>query len=395
MSGARPLLAHVTTSDISLELLLGTQLEAFGRAGFDVVGISAPGPYASALAQRGVRHVPLAQATRSMAPTRDLAVLAELARVLRRLRPTIVHTHNPKPGIYGRIAARATRVPVVVNTVHGLYAQPEDRLRKRALVYGAERIAAACSHAELVQNPEDLETLARLRVPSAKLTLLGNGIDLTRFDPSTASTAEVDAARRELGATGPGDLVVGLVGRLVREKGYPEVFEAARRLRGRLPHVRFAVIGGSDDEKADSLSATDLANAAACGVRMMGSRSDVDVLYRGMDLFLLASHREGFPRAAMEAAAMGLPAIVTDIRGCRQVVDQNVTGLRVPARDAGALEAAVEELAQDPDRRAAMGSAARVKARKEFDVRRCIDITLDTYRRLLARHAPASLPAVS
>jgi glycosyltransferase involved in cell wall biosynthesis len=391
VSGARPVLAHVTTSDISLELLLGTQLEAFARAGFDVVGISAPGPYVSALAQRGVRHVPLAQATRSMAPTRDLAALAELARVLRRLRPTIVHTHNPKPGIYGRIAGRATRVPVVVNTVHGLYAQPEDRLSKRALVYGAERIAAMCSHAELIQNPEDLQTLARLRVPASKLTLLGNGIDLTRFDPTAASTAEVDAARRELGATGPDDLIVGLVGRLVREKGYPEVFEAARRLRTRLPHVRFAVIGGSDDEKADSLSAADLANAAAGGVRMMGSRSDVDVLYRGMDLFLLASHREGFPRAAMEAAAMGLPAIVTDIRGCRQVVDHDVTGVRVRARDAGALEAAVEKLARDPERRRAMGVAARAKARKEFDVQRCIDITLDTYRRLLAQRAAAHL----
>lgn len=395
MSGARPILAHVTTTDISLELLLGTQLEAFGRAGFDVVGISAPGPYEAELKRRGVRHIPLAQATRSMAPTRDLAALAELARVLRRLRPTIVHTHNPKPGIYGRIAGRAMRVPVVVNTVHGLYAQPGDRLTKRVLVYGAERIAATCSHAELVQNPEDVETLGRLKVPAAKLVLLGNGIDLTRFDPTTAGADDVRAARRELGATGPDDLVVGLVGRLVREKGYAEVFEAARRLRARLPHVRFAVIGGADDEKADALSDVDLANAEAGGVRMLGSRSDVDVLYRGMDVFMLASHREGFPRAAMEAAAMGLPAIVTDIRGCRQVVDQNVTGLRVPARDVVALEAAVVALAQDPERRRAMGTAARAKARSDFDVERCIDITLATYRRLLARHAPGSLPAVS
>ncbi len=330
-----------------------------------------------------------------MAPTRDVAALAELARGLRRLRPTIVHTHNPKPGIYGRIAGRAMRVPVVVNTVHGLYAQPGDRLTKRVLVYGAERIAATCSHAELVQNPEDVETLGRLKVPAAKLILLGNGIDLTRFDPATARADEVSAARRELGATGPDDLVVGLVGRLVREKGYAEVFEAARRLRARLPQVRFAVIGGADDEKADALSDVDLANAEAGGVRMLGSRSDVDVLYRGMDVFMLASHREGFPRAAMEAAAMGLPAIVTDIRGCRQVVDQDVTGLRVPARDVGALEAAVVALAQDPQRRRAMGTAARAKARSDFDVQRCIDITLATYRRLLARHAPGSLPAVS
>ena len=392
MSDARPVLAHVTTSDISLELLLGTQLEAFARAGYDVVGISAPGPYAGALAARGVRHIPLAQATRSMAPTRDLAAFAELARVLRRLRPTIVHTHNPKPGIYGRIAGRLTRVPVIVNTVHGLYAQPDDRLVKRVLVYGAERIAATCSHAELIQNPEDVETLARLRVPRAKLTLLGNGIDLTRFDPTAAGAGEVRAARHELGAQDPSDVVVGLVGRLVREKGYPEVFEAARRLRARAPQVRFAVIGGDDDEKADALSADDRANADAAGVRLLGSRHDVDVLYRGMDLFVLASHREGFPRAAMEAAAMGLPAIVTDIRGCRQVVDHDVTGLLFPARDVDALEAAVLALAQDPDRRRAMSAAALGKARAEFDVQRCIDITLATYRRLLAARAPTRQP---
>ena len=93
-----------------------------------------------------------------------------------------MHTHNPKPGIYGRLAAR--RVPVIVNTVHGLYATPEDRWARRAVVYTLERLAARCSHAELVQNPEDVEVLARLGVPRPKLHLLGNGIDLARFDPS-------------------------------------------------------------------------------------------------------------------------------------------------------------------------------------------------------------------
>ena len=225
--------AHVTTTDISLELLLGPQLEAFATAGYEVVGISAPGPYVDALAARGIRHVPLEHATRSFAPGQDARALAELVGVFRRLRPTIVHTHNPKPGLYGRVAARVARVPVIVNTVHGLYAQPDDRWAKRAAVYSIERVAALCSHAELVQNPEDLETLARLGVPRAKLTLLGNGIDLTRFDPATVTADDAQQARAEMGACGPDDVVVGLVGRLVREKGYLDVFEAARRLRGR------------------------------------------------------------------------------------------------------------------------------------------------------------------
>ena len=386
------MVAHVTTTDISLELLLGTQLEAFERAGFDVIGISAPGPYVAALERRGLRHVRLEHATRSMAPTKDLGAFWELVRIFRRLRPAIVHTHNPKPGIYGRIAARVASVPVVVNTVHGLYAQPDDRAVKRAVVYALERVAATCSDAELVQNPEDLETLARLRIPPAKLTLLGNGIDLDRFDPSAVSDHEVAEARRALGACAPTDVVVGLVGRLVREKGYPEVFEVARRLRSRMPHVRFAVIGGDDDEKADALSARDRNAAQAAGVRFLGKRDDMVSLFRGMDLYVLASHREGYPRAAMEAAAMGLPSVVTNVRGCRQVVEDGETGLLVPVRDVASLETAIGTLAADPDRRHAMGAAARAKALRHFDVKRCIDITLSTYRRLLDGRASSRIP---
>jgi glycosyltransferase involved in cell wall biosynthesis len=385
--GARPRVVHVTTTDISLELLLGNQLAAFSAAGYDVIGVSAPGPFVPALEQRGIRHVPLHHATRSFAPLEDAQALGELNAVFRRLRPAIVHTHNPKPGLYGRIAARLARVPVVVNTVHGLYAQPHDRFARRAMIYGMERIAGLCSNAELVQNPEDVATLRRIGVPERKLTLLGNGIDLGRFDPSRISDAEARAARTELGAVSPDDVVVGLVGRLVREKGYAEVFAAASRLRAQLPNLRFAVIGDDDHDKQDALDAGDRARADAAGVRFLGGRADVDRLYAGMDIYVLASHREGFPRSAMEAAAMGLPVIATDIRGCRQVVDHGTTGLLVPARDATALADVITALAVDPDRRARLGIAGRAKATREFDERRCVETTLDTYRALLSRRA--------
>jgi glycosyltransferase involved in cell wall biosynthesis len=108
---------------------------------------------------------------------------------------------------------------------------------------------------------------------------------------------------------------------------------------------------------------------------------------------VLASHREGYPRSAMEAAAMGLPIVATDIRGCRQVVEPGVTGLLVPARDPGALVDAIAELAVDPERRRRLGIAGRQKAIREFDQQRCIDVTLSTYRRLLTRIG-VSMPAV-
>jgi glycosyltransferase involved in cell wall biosynthesis len=390
----RPLVAHLTTTDISLELLLGAQLEQIAAAGFDVVGISAPGPYVPRLEARGVRHVALRHATRRMAVTEDVRALFELVGVFRALRPDVVHTHNPKPGVYGRISARIARVPVVVNTVHGLYALPEDPWTKRAAVYGLERIAAACSDAELLQNEEDLPVLRRLGIPEARLMILGNGIDLERFDPDRVPDPAVQAARAEMGAAGPGDVVVGVIGRLVREKGYPELFAAAECLRARGLPIRVAAIGPEQADKADGLTADDLAHATAAGVRFLGERQDVVPYYRAMDVLVLASHREGFPRAPMEASAMGVPVVATDIRGCRQAVEPGVTGLLVPVRDAAALADAIAALVVDGERRRCMGDAARAKAARDFDHTRCVDLTVATYARLLrraGRHVPPGI----
>jgi glycosyltransferase involved in cell wall biosynthesis len=380
---SRPRLVHVTTTDMSLDWLLGPQLEAFAAAGYEVLGASAPGPHVEALEARGVRHLPLAHATRAMAPGEDLRALAELRGVFLRERPDIVHTHNPKPGLYGRLAARAADVPVIVNTVHGLYATPDDPLPKRALVYGLERLAASCSHAELVQNPEDLPVLRRLGIPDERLHLLGNGVDLTRFDPTVDRTAAADTLRAELGIAAD-EVVVGAVGRLVGEKGYRELFAAARAARARDPRIHLVVAGPADPDKPDALGPDEIARAEAAGVTFLGRRDDVDDLYALFDVYALASHREGFPRSAMEAAAMGLPVVATNIRGCRQVVDHGRTGLLVDLGDVDRLADALVLLAGDADRRRAMGQRAAAMARAEFDQQRVIDITLGVYERLLA-----------
>lgn len=391
----RPRIVHVTTTDMSLALLLGPQLEAFVAAGYEVIGLSAPGAFGPALAAIGVEHVPLKHATRAMAPHRDLGALAELRTQFRRLRPALVHTHNPKPGVYGRLAARMARVPAVVNTVHGLYAQPGDGWRRRALVYSLERVAARCSNVELVQNVEDIETLAGIGIPRTKLRLLGNGIDLERFHRGAVDPDDVAATRRAWGI-GPDDIVCGAVGRLVREKGYAELFAAARTLRRTAPSVRIVIAGPLDPDKADAVTKEEI--DAACrdhGVVYLGMRDDVELLYAAMDIHALASHREGFPRSPMEASAFGVPVVATDIRGCRQAVDDGVTGLLVPPRDAGALAAAIAALANDRARRFAMGKAAEEKAGREFDVRQVIATTLDTYRSLIgAPPAPPGTGAV-
>jgi glycosyltransferase involved in cell wall biosynthesis len=389
---SRGRIVEVTTSDISLALLLGPQLEAFVRAGYEVIGVSGPGPFAASLADLGVRHIPIRSLTRAVDVRSDLRAPIDLYRLFRSLRPDLVHTHNPKTGVFGRLAARAARVPAVVNTVHGLYAVPGDRWPKRALVYGLERVAATCSDAELVVNPEDLETLRGLGVPEARLHLLSNGIDLDRFDPSRVPATRVAEVRAEVGA-GPTDVVVGAVGRLVWEKGYRELFDAAAKLRERRSDVRFFVVGPMDVDKADAVTTADVEAASRLGITFLGMRDDVEDLYAAMDLFVLASHREGWPLSAMEAAAMGVPVIATDIRGCRQVVEHSRTGLLVPPRDATALAEAIDTLAGDPDRRAEMAASARGKAVRDFDDRRQIAVVLRVYQDLLGEPSSGSCHA--
>ena len=210
---------------------------------------------------------------------------------------------------------------------------------------------AQFSHVELVQNPEDVITLHQLKVPKGRIRQLGNGIDLDRFGPPDAAVRA--AVRSELGIA-PDALVVGAIGRLVVEKGYRELFAAWETLRTEHPDAVLVVVGPSQPDKADGLDQATLDAAEAIGVRFTGMRDDVERIYHALDVYALLSHREGFPRSAMEAAACGLPIVATDIRGCRQVVDHDRTGLLVPPRDPHAL--ATEMLRFSPARTSLSGA---------------------------------------
>jgi glycosyltransferase involved in cell wall biosynthesis len=384
----RPKLIHVTTVDLSLDALLGYQLARFRDEGFDVVGVSAPGPYVAGLERSGIRHVPVPSLTRTWTPDDDLRATAELVRVFRRERPSVVHTHNPKSGVLGRVAARIAKVPVIVNTVHGLYANPALSPGKRWVVDRAEAWAMRLSHHELFQSHEDLDRALRERmVPPQRASWLGNGVDLRRFDPALVppeATREL-RARWGLDPTAP---VVGAVGRLVREKGYLELFEAASTVRRAHPSAAFVVVGPSEPTKGDGLSSSELEAARRVGVVVAGEgeRKDMPTIYAAFDVFVLPSHREGMPRSLIEASAMARPVVATEIRGCREVVESDRTGILVPPRDPWALAGAIEQLLSDPRRAEAMGREGRARAIDRFDEDAVVERTVQTYRRLLRGH---------
>jgi glycosyltransferase involved in cell wall biosynthesis len=381
--------AHVCTVDLSLRYLLANQLRFLQQAGYDVVGVSNPGPDVPWLQTAGLRHVPV-RMTRTFSPSADATALVDLVRIFQRERPQIVHTHNPKPGLLGQIAARLAGVPVVVNTLHGFYFHDHMRPLPRRFYVLMEQLAAAQSDSILSQNPEDIRTaIAENIAPAERIELLGNGIDLARFAPVAVDDSSVAATRAGCGF-GPDDIVVGFVGRLVEEKGVRELFEAIAALRRRHPRLRLLVVGPVDTDKADALQPSAASDFGIDDITFFaGLRQDMPELYAAMDVFVLPSWREGFPRSPMEAAAMARPVVATDIRGCREVVVPGETGLLVPLRDPAALAAALATLLPVRQRRESMGAAGRALAERRFDERLVFQKVAATYERLLrARTVP-------
>jgi len=367
----RPLrVAHLTTVDMSLALLLGAELSYDLDCGFEVFGLSAPGPYVERIDGLGVIHRPLPSLTRDWRPTDDVRAAADLYRALLDLRLDVLHTHNPKTGVLGRVFGRMARVPVVVNTCHGLWIRPDDPWPKRAAVVGVEATAAAFSHAELYQNGADRQTLRHFVSPR-RSRVVGNGVDLGRFRFDAEGRAKL---RAEWGVQ-PDQILVGGVGRQVAEKGIREFGAAARALAGR---ARFVWVGPKDVVKRDAID-------DEAGVEFIGSYDDMPAVYSAFDVFVLPSHREGFSRSAMEAAACGRAMVLTDIRGCREIGRDGEQLLFVPPREVAPLIAAIDRYIDDESLRVVLGGAAKERAIREFDQRRVARVSVQTYQAVASK----------
>lgn len=376
--------AHVTTADMSLRYLLLNQMRSLAQDGYEVSGISSAGPDVPEVEAAGIRHVPVQMARNPYTPFRDLVTLLKLFFHFRREKYLIIHTHTPKPGLLGPIAARMAGVPIVVSTVHGYHFHEHMPARQRRMHMAMERVSTRFSDLVLCQSHEDLETAKREKIGGAeKLRYLGNGIDLSQFDPLRVSEGARAEKRAELGIP-PDAALIGFVGRLVEMKGLREIFAAAQVVRAEIPNVHFLLVGPPDTEKKDSISPADAEEAGVADIcTFLGMRDDMPELYTAMDVFILPSYREGFPRSAMEASAMGVPCIVTDVRGCREAVEHDRNGLIVPMGDADALAKAILELLGDTDRARRLGETGRRMARERFDEQPVFETVKSEYARLL------------
>jgi glycosyltransferase involved in cell wall biosynthesis len=373
---------HVATSDMTLRYLLFDQLLYLKAAGHEVSAMSGPGPWSAQLTAAGipVDTIPL---TRSIAPLRDLVAFGVLAYKLARTRPDLVHTHTPKASLLGQWAALAAGIRRRVHTSHGLYFPGHMRPERRWFYVWLERLQMLPAHRVLIVSPEDLETCRRDRIcDPEKLRYLGSGIDVERFHPRVRTQERIATAREELGIP-DGNVVVGMVARVVREKGYLEYFAAAKKVLATRPATTFLVIGQHEPWKADAISDDEIASfGLGAALKTLGHRDDMLDLYAAMDVLTLPSHREGFPYAPMEAAATGLPVVVSDVRGCRETLIAGETGLLVPPRDPNALADALIELLDDQAKRSRFGANGRRLAEERFDQRLVFERVAKAYAEL-------------
>ena len=376
--------AHVTTIDFTIKFMLLNQLLSLKEEGYDVTAICRPGPYVSDIESAGIRVLPV-KMTRNVTPFADLRSLYELYQTFLREKFTIVHTHTPKVGLLGQLAAKFAGVPVIVNTVHGFYFHDNMSPFLRRFYINMEKIAALNSGVILSQNSEDIQTAIRERICKPDIIkYLGNGINVIEFNSVSITNDMINQKRAELGI--PENVkVVGFVGRLVKEKGILELLAAIQKVKTFYPDVKLLIIGPIDHDKPDVLT-PDIARQYGGSENCLftGLRYDMPELYSIMDVFVLPSHREGFPRSPMEASAMGIPVIATDIRGCREAVKHGCNGLLVPLGDVNALADAILDLLNNSNKAQEMSKEGRRMAEEFFDEQIIFQRVKDEYVRLLA-----------
>lgn len=330
---------------------------------------------AAALTHEGITVHRSHIARGSVNPLGDLRLLLRACAVIRALRPAIVHNVTAKPVLYGTLAARLLRVPVVVNAVSGLgYSFSDDSrwLLSRLLRFAYRRAFASPRVLVILQNPDDARAFVNwgLVEPGRIALIRGSGVDLHEFAPAPEPA---------------GQPLVVLAARMLRDKGITEFAAAASLLAARGCQARMACAGPLDPQNPAALSAADMqALQENTPVQWLGPVADVPGLYRRAHIVCLPSYREGLPKSLIEACAAGRPIVTTDVPGCREVVQQGVNGLLVPARDSGALADALQRLIEDPALRERMGAAGRQRAENEFSVSTVIEQTLALYARAAA-----------
>lgn len=363
-------LVRIMTVPLSLEYILRGQLAYFREQHFEVHSVSADGPERESVIEREKVAHTVIPFTRKITPFQDLYCLILLIRFLIRIKPHIVHTQTPKAGLLGMIAAWICGVPVRIHTVGGMPLMEAAGVKRKILTY-AEELTYACAH-QVWPNSNSLRDfiVQDLNVNPNKLVVIGqgssNGIDTEKFKRTPALMAEATALRQHHGVK-PQEVAFCFVGRLVRDKGIQELAEAFTRLSQRYPSVKLFLLGHFEDE-LDPISDQhkDLINSNPA-IIATGFSTRVPLYMAASDIFVFPTYREGFPNVVLQACAMELPSIVTNINGCNEIIQHQKNGLIIEPKDVDVLYASMEKLLTDTVLRQSLAEQSRADVVRLFD----------------------------
>jgi glycosyltransferase involved in cell wall biosynthesis len=365
---AKVILMHVTTVPETLTFFRG-QIGYMKKKGFIVQAVSSPGKFLNETASREGIPVHAVEMSRRISPLVDLRALYKLRRLFLAIKPAVVHSHTPKGGLLGTLAARMARVPAVAYTMHGLPFKTAKGLKRQILLATEALSCRSADRVFAVSRANRQEVIALGLCSADKIKVLGsgscNGVDAEgRFDLHTLPPGTRAQIRQTYNIPDDG-LVLGYVGRIVRDKGIAELERAWQILRHRFPHSCLLMVG--DEEPQDPVPVEVMERLRTDRRVTITGWADPVPFYAAMDIMVLPTYREGFPVTPLEAAAMELPVVATQVDGCAEAVADGVTGLLVPPRNSSVLAAAIQSLLQNPGMRKAMGAAGRRRVLTSFN----------------------------
>ncbi len=362
---------RATTIAETFDLIKGLLAELSKH--YDVQLLSSPGPKLDELSEKYGMKANAVEMFRRITPTKDIKSLYQLVRVFRREKPDMVHSMTPKAGLLCMLAAWWTKVPIRVHTFTGLVWPTETGLKRRLLML-TDKITCACATHVIPEGDGVKHDMQNYHITRKPMRVLGHGnirgVDMERFSRRQEVLDMAEPIRDEERFT------FVFVGRIVRDKGINELCEAFERIHSRHPEARLILVGPFEDELDPVSEAARNTIEHFPDVISVGRVFDDDVLiyYAAADCFVFPSYREGFPNTVLEAGAMGLPSIVTDINGSREIIVEGENGTIIPSKDADALYDAMERMMTDREWRSKMAEKARQMIMDRFEqgyVQRC------------------------
>lgn len=377
-------LIRITTIPLSLEKLLENQLR-FMNAYYEVIAVSSEGERLRAFGkQQGVKTHEIGL-TRQITPLQDLKALWQLFWLLKKERPFIVHSHTPKAGTIGMLAAKLAGVPHRLHTVAGLPLL-ETTGNKRRLLDFVEKITYGCA-TKVYPNSNGLKEIIIKEkfCTSDKLKVIGNGssngINVDFFSPQSVSEEEKIKLKKQLGIS-ESDFVFVFVGRIVGDKGINELVAAFTRLSTANKNCKLLLLGPPEKELDPLFPETEKAIETTENILSVGYQNDVRSYFAVSDCLVFPSYREGFPNVVLQAGAMGLPSVVSDINGCNEIVTKGKNGLIVPPKSEKALFSAMKMIVENENLYQNLKSNARESIVFRFDQKVIWQQLLGEYQKL-------------